>query len=137
MSVEPDPSSWFCRRSIGRCRSALLLMSVACDHPPALDRARGAGRAGPAAGLDRAAGEAAAKRVSSARRNRPSRSIIRSFDVIAFRRRARHAGCAKMREIFARHPERPSRVLLSTARFAASPKVDNLYRALHAGRDTT
>ncbi len=33
----------------------------------------------------------------------------------------------KMREIFARYPERPSRVLLSTARFAASPKVDNLF----------
>ncbi len=33
----------------------------------------------------------------------------------------------KMREIFARHPNRSARVLLSTARFAASPKVDNLY----------
>jgi len=34
---------------------------------------------------------------------------------------------ATMREIFARHPETPSRILESTAKFAASPKVDNLY----------
>lgn len=33
----------------------------------------------------------------------------------------------KMREIAARHPDRPFRFLHSTARFAASPKVDNLY----------
>ncbi len=32
----------------------------------------------------------------------------------------------KMREIFARHPGTPGRFLLSTARFAKSPKVDNL-----------
>ncbi|MCX7899015.1 MAG: glycosyltransferase, partial [Methylocystis sp.] len=32
-----------------------------------------------------------------------------------------------MREILARHPEIPSRFLHSTARFAVSPKVDNLY----------
>jgi ceramide glucosyltransferase len=34
---------------------------------------------------------------------------------------------SKMREIFARHPKIPSRILVSTAHFAASPKVDNLY----------
>lgn len=34
---------------------------------------------------------------------------------------------AKMREIFARHPDVPARILRSTAKFAASPKVDNLY----------
>lgn len=34
---------------------------------------------------------------------------------------------AKMREIFARHPNTPTRFLHSTAKFAASPKVDNLY----------
>jgi len=34
---------------------------------------------------------------------------------------------AKMRELIARHSERRSRILRSTAKFAASPKVDNLY----------
>lgn len=34
---------------------------------------------------------------------------------------------AHMRALFARFPDIPSRVLLSTAKFAASPKVDNLY----------
>ncbi len=33
----------------------------------------------------------------------------------------------KMRELCAQHPEVPGRILASTARFAASPKVDNLY----------
>ncbi len=33
----------------------------------------------------------------------------------------------KMREIFARHPQIPSRFLVSTAKFAKSPKVDNLF----------
>jgi ceramide glucosyltransferase len=34
---------------------------------------------------------------------------------------------AKMRELFARFPDVASRILHSTAKFAASPKVDNLY----------
>ncbi len=33
----------------------------------------------------------------------------------------------RMRAILARHPDVPSRILLSTAKFAVSPKVDNLY----------
>ncbi|MGD9543214.1 MAG: glycosyltransferase [Methylocystis sp.] len=33
----------------------------------------------------------------------------------------------RMRAIFARHPNVPSRILRSTAKFAVSPKVDNLY----------
>jgi ceramide glucosyltransferase len=49
------------------------------------------------------------------------------FDVTVSSVESGSPAVRKMREIFARHPERPSRVLLSTARFAASPKVDNLY----------
>jgi ceramide glucosyltransferase len=50
-----------------------------------------------------------------------------SFDVTVSSAEAESPAVRRMREIFARHPERPSRVLLSTARFAASPKVDNLF----------
>ncbi|MGJ0506383.1 MAG: glycosyltransferase [Methylocystis sp.] len=49
------------------------------------------------------------------------------FDVTVSATEPESPAVAKMRELFARHPERPSRILLSTARFAASPKVDNLY----------
>jgi ceramide glucosyltransferase len=50
-----------------------------------------------------------------------------AFDVAVSSTEAESPAVRKMREIFARHPERPARLLLSTARFAASPKVDNLY----------
>lgn len=49
------------------------------------------------------------------------------FDVTVSATEPESPAVASMRELFARHSERPSRVLLSTARFAASPKVDNLY----------
>ncbi|WP_442754853.1 glycosyltransferase [Methylocystis sp. JAN1] len=49
------------------------------------------------------------------------------FDVTASAVDADCPAARKMRELFARHPEVPSRLLASTARFAASPKVDNLY----------
>ncbi len=49
------------------------------------------------------------------------------FDVTASAVEPDSPAVRKMLEIFARHPERPSRILVSTARFAASPKVDNLY----------
>lgn len=49
------------------------------------------------------------------------------FDVTVSSVEADSPAVRKMREILARHPERPSRFLVSTARFAASPKVDNLY----------
>jgi ceramide glucosyltransferase len=50
-----------------------------------------------------------------------------SFDVTASAVDVDSPAARKMREIFARHPATPSRLLPSTARFAASPKVDNLY----------
>jgi ceramide glucosyltransferase len=49
------------------------------------------------------------------------------FDVTASAVDPGSPAARKMRELFARHPEAPSRLLASTARFAASPKVDNLY----------
>lgn len=49
------------------------------------------------------------------------------FDVTASAAEPDSPAIAKMREIFARHPHVPSRILLSTAKFAKSPKVDNLY----------
>jgi ceramide glucosyltransferase len=49
------------------------------------------------------------------------------FDVTASAVDTDSPAALKMREIFARHPNIPSRLLVSTARFAASPKVDNLY----------
>ncbi|MGJ0394308.1 MAG: glycosyltransferase [Methylocystis sp.] len=49
------------------------------------------------------------------------------FDVTASAAEPSSLAVRKMREIFARHPETRSRILLSTARFAVSPKVDNLY----------
>jgi ceramide glucosyltransferase len=49
------------------------------------------------------------------------------FDVTASASEISSPAVATMREIFARHPEISSRVLHSTARFAASPKVDNLF----------
>lgn len=42
---------------------------------------------------------------------------------------------AAMRDIFARHPQIESRILHSTARFAASPKVDNLFAPVNAARN--
>jgi len=42
---------------------------------------------------------------------------------------------AAMRDIFARHPQIESRILHSTARFAASPKVDNLFAPFNAARN--
>lgn len=50
-----------------------------------------------------------------------------AFDVTASAAEPLSPAAGKMREIFARHPDVPSRLLASTARFAASPKVDNLY----------
>ncbi|WBJ99687.1 glycosyltransferase [Methylocystis parvus] len=49
------------------------------------------------------------------------------FDVTASAVDTDSPAARKMRELFARHPETPSRLLASTAHFAASPKVDNLY----------
>jgi ceramide glucosyltransferase len=49
------------------------------------------------------------------------------FDITVSTAEADSPATAKMREIAARHPQRPFRILLSTARFAASPKVDNLF----------
>lgn len=49
------------------------------------------------------------------------------FDVTASAVDTGSPAALKMREIFARHRNIPSRLLASTARFAASPKVDNLY----------
>jgi len=49
------------------------------------------------------------------------------FDVTVSAVDADSPASRKMREIFSRHPHVPSRLLASTARFAASPKVDNLY----------
>lgn len=50
------------------------------------------------------------------------------FEAIASATEAASPAVETMREIFARHPHVPSRILHSTARFAASPKVDNLFR---------
>ncbi|WP_330083444.1 glycosyltransferase [Methylocystis iwaonis] len=49
------------------------------------------------------------------------------FDVTASAVETDSPAVRKIREIFGRHTERPTRLLASTARFAASPKVDNLY----------
>lgn len=49
------------------------------------------------------------------------------FEAIASAVESASPAVDQMREIFARHPAVPSRVLLSTAKFAASPKVDNLF----------
>jgi ceramide glucosyltransferase len=49
------------------------------------------------------------------------------FDITVSATEADAPAVARMREIAARHPERPFRILRSTARFAASPKVDNLF----------
>lgn len=57
------------------------------------------------------------------------------FDVTVSSAEPDSPAVRKMREIFARHPERPARVLLSTARFAASPKVDNLYAPFMQARN--
>lgn len=50
------------------------------------------------------------------------------FEAIASATEASSPAVETIREIFARHPHVPSRVVHSTARFAASPKVDNLFR---------
>lgn len=49
------------------------------------------------------------------------------FEAIASSTDLDSPAAAKMREIFASFPSVPSRLLLSTAKFAKSPKVDNLY----------
>lgn len=49
------------------------------------------------------------------------------FDVTVSATDTDSPAVAKMRELFARYPVRPSRVLRSTAQFAVSPKVNNLY----------
>jgi ceramide glucosyltransferase len=49
------------------------------------------------------------------------------FDATAATTDPNSPAAEKMREIFARHPERDTRIVVSTAKFAASPKVDNLY----------
>ena len=49
------------------------------------------------------------------------------FDVAVSATDLASPAVAKMRELCARHPDIPSRILHSTAKFAASPKVDNLY----------
>ncbi|MGD9541091.1 glycosyltransferase [Methylocystis sp.] len=51
----------------------------------------------------------------------------RDFDVTVSATDLDSLAVQRMRAIFARHPTIPSRVLLSTAKFAVSPKVDNLY----------
>jgi ceramide glucosyltransferase len=59
------------------------------------------------------------------------------FDVTASSADLQSAAAHKMREIFARHPDVSARLLASTARFAASPKVDNLYAPfMQAPNDT-
>jgi len=59
----------------------------------------------------------------------------RDFDVTVSATDLDAPAVQHMRAIFARHPTVPSRILLSTAKFAVSPKVDNLYapfmRAAH------
>ena len=49
------------------------------------------------------------------------------FDVTASAVEKQSPAIDSMREIFARFPNRKTRILHSTAEFAASPKVDNLY----------
>lgn len=49
------------------------------------------------------------------------------FDVTASAIDLGSPAVARMRELFARHPNVRSRLLHSTTKFAASPKVDNLY----------
>ncbi|MBM3561589.1 MAG: glycosyltransferase [Alphaproteobacteria bacterium] len=51
----------------------------------------------------------------------------RDFDVTASATDLDAPAVQHMRAIFARHPAVASRILLSTAKFAVSPKVDNLY----------
>jgi ceramide glucosyltransferase len=50
------------------------------------------------------------------------------FDVVVCATEASSPAVETMREILARHPQLPSKIIHSTARFAASPKVDNLFR---------
>jgi len=49
-----------------------------------------------------------------------------AFEVVASSTDPDSPASRTMRAIFARHPERPTRFLRSTAKIAASPKVDNL-----------
>ena len=51
----------------------------------------------------------------------------RDFDVTVSATDLDAPAVQRMRVILARHPTAPSRILLSTAKFAVSPKVDNLY----------
>jgi ceramide glucosyltransferase len=51
----------------------------------------------------------------------------RDFDVTVSATDVDGPAVQHMRAILARHPTVPSRILLSTAKFAVSPKVDNLY----------
>lgn len=57
------------------------------------------------------------------------------FDVTASAVDLRSPAAGKMRELFSRRPEIPARILASTARFAASPKVDNLYAPFTQARN--
>lgn len=50
-----------------------------------------------------------------------------AFEAIASSIDPESEAARAMREIFARHPQTPARMLHSTAKFAVSPKVDNLY----------
>lgn len=50
-----------------------------------------------------------------------------AFDVTVAAVEADSPALAAMRALFARYPNVPSRILRSTAQFAVSPKVDNLY----------
>jgi ceramide glucosyltransferase len=58
------------------------------------------------------------------------------FEAIASAAEAASPAVSAMGEIFARHPLVSTRIVHSTARFAASPKVDNLFRPfIEAGND--
>jgi ceramide glucosyltransferase len=57
------------------------------------------------------------------------------FEAIASATEAASPAVSAMGEIFARYPHIPSRIVHSTARFAASPKVDNLFRPFNEARN--
>ena len=57
---------------------------------------------------------------------RYSPRITRNFDVLASAVDPDGEAARSIRAVFARHPEVPTRFLHSTAKFAKSPKVDNL-----------
>ncbi|WP_159730392.1 glycosyltransferase [Methylosinus sp. Ce-a6] len=57
------------------------------------------------------------------------------FEALASATEADSPAISAMRDIFARHPEISTRILHSTARFAASPKVDNLFAPFNEARN--